>query len=229
MNIRWILGLFLLLLLISIGSYVKLQTLKPSTIAASPTLSSSSSMIPSPTVSAQVAYYYPITNYVNRLTNRHYGQTITPSDRQGLPCGAPFTGLHDADDLEVTTAELTADIPIYAIAAGTVRQVSQVNGYGGLLVIQHSLNNQVVTANYGHINLQRTTVKTGDHVTAGQLVSYLGDACSNQTDGERKHLHFALHRGSAIDIKGYVTTPSELAAWLNPSQVLENVQAQNPQ
>jgi murein DD-endopeptidase MepM/ murein hydrolase activator NlpD len=201
--------------------------ISPSATIASSTPSPSVSPTPSPSPS-QAAYYYPISNYINRITNRHYGQSITATNREGLPCGAAFSGLHTGDDLEVTSDELNKEVPVYAITDGTVRQASQVSGYGGLIVIQHQLNDQTVTAYYGHINLSKTTVKTNDKVKAGQPITVLGDACSSQTDNERKHLHFAIHQGDALNVKGYVTSQADLAAWLNPKETLEGLKAQNP-
>ena len=169
-----------------------------------------------------------MTRYASRITNRWYGKKIVPSDNQGLPCGAPFSGYHVGDDLEVDQTELNADVPVYSIADGQVRQVSTVGGYGGLIVMQYTLNNQTVTAYYGHVNIARASVKAGDSVRAGEQLAVLGNACSTQTSGERKHLHFAIHKGSAIDVRGYAPTPDQLAAWLNPKETLAAVGAQEP-
>lgn len=172
--------------------------------------------------------FYPITNYVSRMTNRWYGKKITAADSKGLPCGAPFTGYHDGDDLETTPAEAAIDVPVYAIADGTVREAQHVNGYGGLIVIQHKLGNQTVTAYYGHISLAKTTMKASQTVKAGQQISVLGQGCSAETDNERKHLHFALHKGTAIDVRGYAPTLAELTAWINPKDTLAYLHAQEP-
>jgi murein DD-endopeptidase MepM/ murein hydrolase activator NlpD len=224
MNTHWLLVGLLLLVVIAGGLYMVSGRTVPSvsntTLTASPETT--------PGTSTQASFYYPMAGYQERLTNRQYGKSITAADSQGLPCGAPFTGFHDGDDVEVTSDELSKDMPVYAIADGTVRQVGQVKGYGGLLIMQHTLNGQTVTANYGHITVSRTSVKVGDTVKAGQLVTYLGEACSSQTDNERKHLHFAIRQGATIDIKGYVQSRSELQNWLNPLETLRQLDANEP-
>lgn len=153
---------------------------------------------------------------------------MTTADRQALPCGASFIGYHDADDLEVTKAELNQPVKVHAIAAGIVREVAAVSGYGGLIVIQHTLGGRIVTANYGHINLATATVKQGDIVTPDEVIADLGDQCAPSSGGERKHLHFALHKGDAIDVRGYVVTRSALSAWIDPKQELESLGAVQP-
>jgi murein DD-endopeptidase MepM/ murein hydrolase activator NlpD len=169
-------------------------------------------------------YYYPISNYASRLTFRYYGLYVTPA-QQASPCGAPFTGYHDGDDLETTAAEQNIDVQVYAIAAATVRQVGYVSGYGGLMVLGTNIDGQDYTIYYGHINLASVTVGTGGSVTTGEKLADLGAACSTETDGERKHLHFAIHKGTGIDVRGYVPDQATLANWVNPSEFLKNLGA----
>ncbi len=163
--------------------------------------------------------YYPMTNFVSRIMFRSFGQLVKPTDSVS-PCGAPFSGYHDADDLEVTPVEVNEDVPVYAIADGTIREIGPVSGYGGLLVLGVTIKGQAYTVYYGHINLGSTTLVMGSSVKAGQRLASLGAQCSVQTDGERKHLHFAIHIGTGIDVRGYVPTLSELAAWVDPKTFL---------
>jgi len=48
----------------------------------------------------------------------------------------------------------------------------------------------------------------------------LGDHESAETDGERKHLHFGIHKGSDIDMRGYVAIEEELENWIDPQTVI---------
>lgn len=195
-----------------------------------PPSSPSASAIPSsvPPTKTSVGYVYPLPDYSQRLTIRTFGQYVSAADRAKIPCGAVYVGYHDADDLEVLPGELTKPVPVHAIAAGTVRLAGPVSGYGGLIVIEHNLAGQTVTANYGHIDLATATVKVGDTVAAGQVIANLGGQCAASSGGERKHLHFALHLGSAVDVRGYVSRQADLTVWLNPQTELEKIQAVSP-
>jgi murein DD-endopeptidase MepM/ murein hydrolase activator NlpD len=235
---RWLILTVLGLIMIGALTYLLLPR-RPSVLPSpnpitspSPTLSPSpspeASPSPSPSPSASPTVYYPIKNYAARITNRGHGKTIVASDNKVFPCGAEFSGLHAGDDLEVFEEEIDEPIVVYAIADGTVRQAKEVGGYGGLIVIDHNLNGQVVTAYYGHVSLSKSKVKDGDKVTAGQPITVLGDQCSNETSNERKHLHFAIHKGTDLDVRGYVPTQGELAAWIDPKATLADLKAAEP-
>ncbi|MCL4390115.1 MAG: M23 family metallopeptidase [Patescibacteria group bacterium] len=186
-----------------------------------------SAFSPKPTIAPipAPAFYYPITNYASRLQLRPFGQYISTTDQKTVVCGAAFVGWHTGDDLETTPAEKDSPAPVYSIAAGKILQVSAVSGYGGLIVAAYTLAGQDVTAYYGHVNLTSALAAPGDNVAAGQKLADLGAACSAQTDGERKHLHFAIHKGPTIDVRGYVSTQSELSNWLNPALELAKLGA----
>jgi murein DD-endopeptidase MepM/ murein hydrolase activator NlpD len=170
-------------------------------------------------------YYYPITDYNQRIQIHSYGTLVKPGDEKALICGRAFSGYHAGDDLEIKPGEASIDVSIKAIAAGTVREVSWVSGYGGLVVIEHSLNGQAVTAYYGHMNTNSVYLKTGDTVAAGQAIGNLGQGCSQQTDYERKHLHFDIHKGTTLDVRGYVPSLSILSQWLDPKAELASIGA----
>ncbi len=214
-----------------------------STLSGSDQLTPEPTESPSPSVLASVSpatnspvsaatispekLFYPMTRYTTRITNRSYAQKITPEDSKPLACGDPFEGLHTGDDLEVSSSELEGDSPVYAIADGTVLDVAEVSGYGGLIVTQHTINGQTYTAYYGHISTAKTTIKAKDAVTAGQRITVLGANCSAETSNERKHLHFALHKGSEVDVKGYASA-AEISEWVNPKELLAQLGAQEP-
>lgn len=161
----------------------------------------------------------PISNYASRLTVRKFGQLVTPADAKTLVCGATFTGYHTGDDLETTPSEQNQPIPVSSVADGKIISVSWVKGYGGLIVAQYP----DFTAYYGHIDLSSTTLKSGDKITRGEFLANLGRGCSSQTDGERKHLHFALHRGLSTDLRGYVSAQNQLLNWLDPSTIIKQL------
>lgn len=200
-------------------------------VSATPLVIASDSPSPmsSPSVrTTSLSTYYPMTRYNERLTNRWYGKAITAKDSEPLACGFPYEGFHTGDDLEISEQEKNTNVPVYAIADGTVRDVATTTGYGGLIVIEHQLEDRTVTAYYGHIARAKTSLRKSDTVTAGQQITMLGDDCSNGSGNERKHLHFSIRNGSAIDVKGYVQTESELSSWVNPKTMLEELKASEP-
>lgn len=184
--------------------------------------------VAAPEVTPEPTIYFPLTNYAARGTKRVYGNYIAVDTPNDFACGDSFSGYHNGDDLEVTPAELNAEVPVYAIADGTVLQANTVNGYGGIIIIEHKLAGQTVTANYGHINLAKASVSKGTVVVAGQKISVLGDNCSSQTSNERKHLHFALHKSSSIAVAGYIAEKAELENWHNPEEYLTSLKAAEP-
>ncbi|MBI4836391.1 MAG: M23 family metallopeptidase [Candidatus Abawacabacteria bacterium] len=180
-------------------------SLSPTT---SPTLSSpiqhSAVILSSPKDRIQNFLTLPIQQYGERKTLKSFGEYI--QDR--------FTGYHAADDIEFTDTE--APIPVVAIADGTVEFIGNVAGYGGVIRILHHLNASKVHAIYGHIALSSTQLKAGDPVRSGQKIAELGKGNNEETDGERKHLHFGLYAGEEERINGYEQTVAGLEKWLNP-------------
>jgi murein DD-endopeptidase MepM/ murein hydrolase activator NlpD len=200
--------------------------LAPSTDESPPPLSLPLPSAPQPAASR---YFFPTTDYAARLTKKWYGKRVVPADQADFACGDAFFGFHTGDDLEARENELHQELPVFAIADGVARQVGRMSGYGGLIVIEHELAGDVFTVYYGHIALGSTTLRAGAQVTAGQRLARLGNHCSTETDGERKHLHFAIRRGTTINVRGYVGSEAELAAWVNPKEMLEKLEAQSPE
>ncbi len=173
-------------------------------------------------------YFYPLTNYSSRINVRKFGQYFGPNDpKPNMVCGRVFVGFHDGDDLEVTDAEQNSDVPVYAVATGKILQVGNVDGYGGLLVQQAEINGEPVTIYYGHIGLDSVSKKAGDELEAGEIIGNLGKGCSEETDNERKHLHFAVKKGTGVDVRGYVPSADILSSWKNPSNLLVEIKASN--
>ncbi len=156
---------------------------------------------------------FPISNFSDRITFRTFGQLVSSGEEKKVVCGKAFSGYHTGIDLETTPTEQNSDVPVYSISAGKVVLADFVSGYGGLIVILDSNR----TIYYGHVNIASSTVKKGDTVILGEKLAVLGKGCSSETDGERKHLHFAIHQGQIIDVRGYVPTKSELSVWLDPN------------
>ncbi len=226
------------LVALGVGSLIVLQMRRTQPVPAVSTSGSAVTGIQSATnpptsattqsTQTTASYVYPLPDYDRRVVLRGFGEYVTAADKSEFPCGASFEGYHNGDDLELLDDELPKDVPVHAIAAGTVRQTGTVGGYGGLIVIEHTLAGQTVTANYGHVNIQTATVQVGDRVRAGQTIANLGEHCAASSGGERKHIHFALHKGPAVDVRGYLSTQADLANWLNPKEALKKLNASTP-
>ena len=163
---------------------------------------------------------WPIENGASRATPLHFGMYVTP-DPKTNPIDPPerFTGYHAATDFEVTPDEADAIVNVYAVCTGTGSYNGFSAGYGGLITQECMLKNEKVTMLYGHLALaslppRNTLLKKGDKIAE------LGAAKSRDTDGNRKHLHFAIIKGWTSKELGYVQTPKELEDFINPQTVL---------
>lgn len=138
-----------------------------------------------------------------------------------------FNGYHVGDDLEVVQDNKMLE-KVYAIADGRVSLLEWVPGYGGLIMIEHhseclpgvSSECMPFTSLYGHVDVGYADVEVGDEVVAGQRIGILGEGGTQETDGERKHLHFAIAEGLGAPQKGYETDPKRLVNWVNPYDLL---------
>lgn len=157
----------------------------------------------------------PTAEFTQRITKKPFGIYITPATSPVQP--ERFSGYHTGVDVEY--GDTTSDVPVLAMAEGTVVVSRLTSGYGGMVAIRHTLANKDVVAIYGHLD-PASLPAVGASLKAGQGIGILGDDKSAETDGERKHLHFAIHNGSEADIRGYVSSKSELSGWTNPLDVL---------
>jgi murein DD-endopeptidase MepM/ murein hydrolase activator NlpD len=217
---KWIVLIIIIVVLAAGGVFVYKKT-RPSnsTTTQTPTTPTKSSPAPSTATPApsQSQYALPVKNFLTGQTKKPFGIYITPATSPVQP--ERFTGYHTGVDIEQVQDD--TDVPVYAINAGTVRFVGQVSGYGGVLIYQTSIDNQTVTILYGHIRLSSATKNVGDTVSKGEKLAVLGSPYSSETDGERKHLHFSIHKGSQIVYLGYVQNQSELSGWLNPDDIIK--------
>lgn len=168
--------------------------------------------------SDELIYFPPIYNFKGRITKKSFGDYITP---ENSPIQQErFSGYHTGIDLEVFTEEKDKDVQVFAFCNGNIIEKKYVTGYGGVLVQKCEIEEGTVTVLYGHLNLQSIKEERGEKLRKGDLVGNLGKAFSSETDGERKHLHFGIHKGEKVELKGYVQKKEELQEWLNPLSYL---------
>jgi murein DD-endopeptidase MepM/ murein hydrolase activator NlpD len=154
----------------------------------------------------------PVAGFLDRITKKNFGIYITP-DTSPVE-NDKFTGYHTGVDAEFT--DTVIDIPVYAIADGTIVLAKWVNGYGGLIVIRHTINGAPIYALYGHLDEASFPAAGTTLVTRGDQIAVLGDDHSQETDGVRKHIHFAIYTGEKVDYRGYVPNQEDLANWMDP-------------
>jgi murein DD-endopeptidase MepM/ murein hydrolase activator NlpD len=170
-----------------------------------PTPAATASSTPTPLVTD------PIADFKSRITKKFFGTYVTPTNSPVNP--EKFTGYHTGVDVEY--GDVSTDVPVYAVAAGEVITSRTASGYGGVVAIKHTLNGKSVVTIYGHL-APSSLIANGKKVNPGDKIGILGKAYSSETDGERKHLHFGIVKGSAANIKGYVSSKDQLSGWYDP-------------
>lgn len=160
------------------------------------------------------AQHIPLDRAGLRITKKHFGTFVTPKNSPVSP--EKFQGFHTGIDMETFEDEQAVDIAVYAVCDGRIRQTHSINGYGGVLIQDCTLHGEAITVLYGHLRQTSIQKKAGDLLKTGDEIGVLGTGYSLETSGERKHLHLSIHRGSAIDVRGYVQSKTELDAWEDP-------------
>lgn len=156
----------------------------------------------------------PISEFKERITKKSFGIYVSPENSPVYP--ERFRGYHTGVDVEYD--DTSSDVPVYAIANGTILRSGFLNGYGGVVIIRHEIDGQIVTALYGHLR-PSSLVAVNKEITKGELIGVLGTGYSKETDNERKHLHFSIHQGYDPALRGYVSTEGALQAWIDPLNI----------
>jgi hypothetical protein len=160
----------------------------------------------------------PIARFTERVTKKPFGRHITPHDSPIQP--EKFSGYHTGTDFEIFENEGDSDVPVFSITDGVIMERRMATGYGGVVVTSGVIEGKPVTVVYGHVRLLSVRTQIGDSVHAGDTLAVLGKGYSTETDGERKHLHLSIHRGTIVNIRGYVHSQAELENWIDPMGVL---------
>ncbi|HEX8923349.1 MAG TPA: M23 family metallopeptidase [Patescibacteria group bacterium] len=153
----------------------------------------------------------PVKDYLKRITKKPFGIYVTPQNSPVKP--ERFTGYHTGADAEFT--DIAEKVDVKAAAPGTVIYSAWTSGYGGLIAIAHNFNGQKFITLYGHL-APSSLIAKGAVVNTGDTIGQLGKGFSVETDGERKHLHFAVLKGSTLNVRGYVQKKSDLGQWFDP-------------
>ena len=154
---------------------------------------------------------FPVSQFKQRITKKPFGKYITPQNSPVQP--ERFSGYHTGADVEYD--DMTSDVRVYAISDGKIVLSRTADGYGGVFMLEIQLNGTAHTVLYSHIR-PSSLPKVGQTYKKGEQIAVLGTGNSAETDGERRHLHFAVMGDNRLDIKGYVQTQSALSGWLDP-------------
>lgn len=154
-----------------------------------------------------------IDNAQARVTKKPFGIFITPETSPVQP--EKFKGYHTGVDFELLEGEKEQDVAVRALCDGDVVLKEKISGYGGVLIQECLKYGKTYTVLYGHLSLASVQLSVGDMVEVGQYIGHLGRGYSEETDGERPHLHLSIHIGSDIELRGYVTSEMELAEWVD--------------
>lgn len=161
---------------------------------------------------------WPISRPLERITKKPFGIKISPQNSPVSP--ERFTGIHTGTDFEALPGEEDTDVPVNVICTGEILRKQFGRGYGGMIVQACNLNSEPVIVTYGHVSLESSPVKVGDILEAGQFLVNLGKGFSSETDGERKHLHLGIHRGTSVVTSGYAANETALEKYLNIQDLL---------
>ncbi len=165
---------------------------------------------------------WPLPHGDNRPMLLNYGMYVTPDPDQN-PIDPPerFIGYHTGQDFEIRKGEENEDVPVSAICNGKILiKQAYTQGYGGLVTQHCDIHGEPAVVVYGHLDLSGMTKIVGDTLAAGEPFAKLGAAKSKETDDNRKHLHLTIHKGERSVILGYVQTPEELDAFIDPITIL---------
>jgi hypothetical protein len=161
----------------------------------------------------------PLDRALDRVTKKPFGIYVSPGHSPVSP--EKFSGYHTGADFEILPGEENIDVSVSIVCAGKLLLKKYASGYGGVAVQSCKLEGQDVTIIYGHLRLSSITPIIGDQLKTGDHLGVLGKGYSVETDGERKHLHLGIHKGTAISILGYVQNSTDLSNWLDPLKYLK--------
>lgn len=169
---------------------------------------------PLPQKKIQLNVAAPIEMAGERVSKKPFGIHVTPASSPVFP--EHFHGYHTGTDFEIFSGEEDMPVQVSALCGGKIIVKQFISGYGGVFATSCLLDDQEVTVLYGHLALSSIAARVGEFVEVGDFIGILGAGKSRDTDGERKHLHVSIHRGTTLDVRGYVADKKSLAAWIDP-------------
>ncbi len=162
---------------------------------------------------------WPIDDGEDRMTKKTFWLQVSPTSSPISP--EKFRGFHTGIDFETTENERDKEIEIRAICNWPLVYKNWVSGYGGVAIQKCTLESEEVTMLYGHLYIDTIDINLNAEIKAWKKIGILGKWYSTETDGERKHLHLSIHKGTTINLKWYVASEGELDSWIDPMEYLK--------
>ncbi|AXI01240.1 peptidase M23 [Sporosarcina sp. PTS2304] len=97
--------------------------------------------------------------------------------------------------------------PVVAAGDGVVSYAGSMSGFGNVIMITHSVKDQILTTVYGHLSSVGTS--TGAHVAKGELIGAVGQ--TGLATGP--HLHFEVHVGNFSAVGPSAVNPLHYVAF----------------
>jgi len=195
----------------AVSENINIATNTDASMPASPVILASTTAIEQKRLIAE-----PIAEALARITKKPFGLKVSPGHSPVSP--EKFSGYHTGVDFETYPSEQDIAVPIYAICSGKLLMKKTASGYGGVAVQGCKIAGLNATVIYGHLKLSSISAKINQELKAGEQLGLLGQGYSTETSGERKHLHLGIHRGTAINILGYVQSAEALKDWLDAAK-----------
>jgi len=155
----------------------------------------------------------PVSDALTRVTKKPFGINISPDNSPVIP--ENFTGYHTGVDFETTASEQNSEVPVFAICSGPLQLKKVATGYGGVAIQSCRIKEESVTIIYGHLRLESVNISLNTMINQGHMIGILGKGYSQETAGERKHLHLGIHKGTTVSLLGYVPTKDGLDQWID--------------
>jgi len=182
------------------------------TVASSTVVSSTPSLVATSTIKNS-DFSLPISDALTRVNKKPFGIHVSPDNSPVSP--EKFAGYHTGVDFETTESEQNSEVPVYAICSGPLQLKKTATGYGGVAVQSCRIKEESVTIIYGHLRLESVNISLNTTINQGQILGILGKGYSQETAGERKHLHLGIHRGPTVSLLGYVSGEDKLDQWID--------------
>ncbi|MDN8548200.1 peptidoglycan DD-metalloendopeptidase family protein [Microbacterium sp. NM3R9] len=150
---------------------------------------------------SEIAADSGVTNFAGTWVNDPNAEIQWPFP-VGVPISAAFGSVSYLSEFSRPHrgVDLTpgAGADIHAVAGGTVRIATEAGGdYGVTVVIDHTINGELVSTRYGHMQYGSLNVKVGETIEPGEVIGKVGS--TGKSTGAHLHLEVLLGGTTQVD------------------------------